>query len=78
MIFSGRGNSKCKSTEARKNLLTYRNKQFGMTRVNLKVVVEDRPQKEYRDQNVMGCEHLARDSFKDNADSEFRWVPVFS
>lgn len=38
----------------------------------------DRPQKEYRDQNVMGYEHLARDSFKDNADSKVRWVPVFS
>lgn len=44
----------------------------------MKVVVEDRPQKEYRGQNVMGYEHLAKDSFEDNSGSKFRWVPVFS
>ena len=68
------------STEARKNLLTCKNKQFGMTGVKSKLEGGGRRQtsKGIWGQNVMGFEHLAKDSFEDNSGSKFRWVPVFS
>lgn len=51
------------------------NLAWGEYRVNLKVV-EDRTQKEYRGQIMMGCEYLARESFRDTDNSNFRWIPV--
>lgn len=40
------------------------------------MVIEDRTQKEYRGKIMMGCEYLARDSFRDTDDPKFRWIPV--
>lgn len=55
-MFSGRGNSKCKGTKARKNLPNYGNKQLGLTGVKSKPEGGGRrqTQKEYRGQSVNG------------------------
>lgn len=62
-MFSGRGGNKGKATEARKNPSSYGNKQFSMTLVTSKRECDGRQNsKGIRGQNVVVCEHLAKDS----------------